>query len=174
MPQDHSKVGVSITRAQFDDLRRRLDREAPNRALAVVRLLAAATGTAEEPNRKQRREQRRRQHRHPARVTAREKRRQWHDPSPREALVRDLNRMMREEITKSAEESGEIVGPLYVTARYAVPIMLEDFGLGPEHEYPLQHWVLAKLGDVLRDPEIQGYLAWREECLTDISDSAAA
>jgi hypothetical protein len=76
--------------------------------------------------------------------------------------------MMREEITKSADQDGEVVGPLYVTVRHAVPILLKDFNLGPEHEYPFQHWLMAKFGDVLRDPDPNGYLAWREQCIANV------
>jgi hypothetical protein len=102
-------------------------------------------------------------------MTAKQRRERWHEPNPREKEIRELNRLMREELSKAHEDDGEIAGPLAVVARYATPQLLEDLGLSEEHVYPFEHWLMAKLGDVLRDPDAAGYLAWRESCVGTIS-----
>lgn len=97
-----------------------------------------------------------------AKVRARRKR--WVDPDPKEKEIRELNRLMREELERAPDEDGEISGPLTVAVRYAVPQLLKDFSLDETHAHPFEMWLLAKLGDCFRDEglDIPGYLAWRE------------
>lgn len=155
-----------ITRAQFDDLSRRVrsgEEFTPTRARAVLRLIGSVDVEVK-PNRREKREAARQHHRHPAQQTARQRRKHWHDPSPQEAEIRELNRLMRSELERAPDDDGNVSGPLAVVARYVVPTLLNDFGL-PEGETPaLEHWLMAKFGDVLRDPDIPGYLAWRDSC----------
>jgi hypothetical protein len=92
----------------------------------------------------------------------------WFEPDPQERKVRELNRLMRRELERAPDEDGEISGPLAVVARYVTPQLLKDFDLDETHTAPMEHWLLAKFGDVLRNPDVQGYLAWRESCLQTV------
>lgn len=80
---------------------------------------------------------------------------------------------MRSELERAPDEDGEISGPLAVVAKYATPQMLKDFGLDETHVAPFEHWLMAKFGDVLRDPDAAGYLAWRESCLGEVASRLA-
>lgn len=75
---------------------------------------------------------------------------------------------MRKRRQRFRDEDGLVSGPLAVVAEHVTPQLLKDFGLGDEHAAPFQHWLMAKFGDVLRDPDPNGYLAWRESCRVNV------
>lgn len=126
--------------------------------------MLAYLGAAEIPV-EMNRADRRRQGRKRRTEKVQQRRRRWVEPDENEKEIRELNRLMRSELERAPDEDGEIAGPLAVVAKYATPTLLKDFGLDAGHAAPLEHWLMAKFGDVLRQPDIDGYLAWRQSCL---------
>jgi hypothetical protein len=88
------------------------------------------------------------------------------DIDPIEARKREAVELVRHEMQGStAANDGEVAPLIKAVARFAVPHLLNDFGLDDEHAAPFEYWLMAKMGDVLREPDVEGYLAWRAQCL---------
>jgi hypothetical protein len=163
-----------------------IERRCPTRALCVLEFIDFVDrgGNRPAPTRKERRAEKRRQAKgHPQRTTSEDRRRQWHDkPDEREQGTREINRLVRKYRDKMEPEEGDVAPLLAAVAEFVVsgsplcaeiPHLLDDFSLGEEHARPLQHWIMAKFGNVIREPDIAGYLAWREASLRDIISSQA-
>jgi hypothetical protein len=111
---------------------------------------------------------RRKRQGHPARLDRKQRRalaqERYLQPDATERVVQDLNHRLREELRERPPEDGVVSGPLAVAAHYAVPTLLADFDLDQSHTGTFGEWLTVKFGDVLRDPDIDGYLTWREDC----------
>jgi hypothetical protein len=163
---------MSAKHSQYEELRRRAERTAPTRARAVVNLLDAyeeLLNNSSKPNRKSRRRAAKHQG-HPARTTSAQRRARWHDPSPQEAETREMARLVRKKHDQIAQDDWHRSADLLAAcAAYVTPTLLKDFGLDKSHTVAWEHWLVRKLGEVLHEPDVEGYLAWRESCLEAVS-----
>lgn len=157
-----------LTRWELDTIRLRAESQ-PTRARAVCRYLADALDGEAPPGRRQRRAQSR-NHRHPARTTSRGRRKHYNNPSAREKAIAEATKWVRKAAELSPDTDARLTLLLEAVTHYAVPVLLRDFSLEDEHTRPLETWITAKLGDVLRQPDIDGYRAWRDSSLAAVAD----
>lgn len=155
----------TIPRAVVDFARATAEKDQPTRARAVI----AFIDILEKPLGSNR-EDRRREKRQRSKAKEQMRRQRWVDPTQEEKEIRELNRMMRHELERAPDEDGEISGPLAVVAKYATPQILAAYQLSEDHTKPFEQWLMAIFGDVLRYPNIEGYLKWRGESNAQSTD----
>lgn len=84
-----------------------------------------------------------------------------------------LYRLLDEKLRATSESDGVLAAPMGLMAdvaaeaatAYIVEQLMPEAGLDPEeHRATLEIWILNRLGNVARYPDLKAYFTWREDC----------